>query len=90
MFCIGQEFTTSRSGSELGHLGEVEVKSQVITFVADREDHISSLIAGSLTEFKCLTIDLDFWVLSTRHHLNFQIWVLNSNFMVFIEAHNGK
>ena len=90
MLGIGKQLTAGRGGSELGNFGEIEVKRQVLTLVANREHHVSSLVASALAKLESLAVYLDLGVLSTRHHLNLQVGVLDTNLLVFIEANNGQ
>ena len=69
---------------------EVKVNWEVHAFVLDCQSHIPTIIGGTLPKSEVLPINLNLRVLSSRHHLNFQISVLNADFTIFIELDHSQ
>lgn len=84
------ELTLPRNRTEVGDLGEVEVKSEIQVFVADAESHVASFILGAFTELEVLAVNLDVRLAGTSHHLNLQVVVHDRLSLVGLEFHHSQ
>lgn len=67
---VGHQFAFRRRSFELCYLAKLEVECEVLVFVLDSQDHVSSLVAGALPEVEQLLADLDIGINCTGHHLD--------------------
>jgi len=58
---------------EMSYLSEVEIYRKIFILVLDGKIVVFSFISWALTELNVLTVDLNFWIAGSSHHLNFQI-----------------
>ena len=64
---------------------EVEVKWKVLASIPNGKDHVSSFVLRALSKLEGLAVNLNVWVLSSCHHLHFQVAMLDPELVIFIE-----
>jgi hypothetical protein len=86
---VREKFSLGWGYFEVSDLGEVKVKTVVLALVFYGQNHVSAIVASAFTEAKVLLVDFDVRVDCTRHHLDFQINMLDA-LATFAKLHYGK